>query len=70
MIKGLIIQGGKSDPILMVNAVLLIPNVAVRPSLDDIQEAVVSVGRLMTSVSKGVGQWTGGKGPQVSQWYF
>lgn len=43
----------------------MIPRVVVRPSLEDVQEALVAAGKLITNVSKGVGQWTGGKGPQV-----
>jgi hypothetical protein len=43
----------------------MIPRVVVRPSLDDVQEALVAAGKFITNVSKGVGQWTGGKGPQV-----
>jgi hypothetical protein len=43
----------------------MIPRVVVRPSLEDVQEALVAAGKFITGVSKGVGQWTGGKGPQV-----
>jgi hypothetical protein len=37
----------------------------VRPSLEDVQEALVTAGKFITSVAKGVGQWTGGKSAQV-----
>jgi dynein heavy chain len=43
----------------------MIPRVVVRPSMEDVQEALVAAGKFITNVSKGVGQWTGGKGPQV-----
>jgi hypothetical protein len=43
----------------------MIPRVVVRPSLEDVQDALIAAGKLITNVSKGVGQWTGGKDPQV-----
>ena len=39
----------------------MIPNVTIKPTLEEIQEALISAGKFITSVSKGVGQWTGGK---------
>lgn len=35
----------------------MIPAVTVKPSLDDVQEALTSVGRIITCVAKGVAQW-------------
>lgn len=54
-----------AHPVFLLHATLMIPRVVVRPSLEDVQEALVAAGKLITSVSKGVGQWTGGKSPQV-----
>ncbi|KAF5305838.1 hypothetical protein FQR65_LT07577 [Abscondita terminalis] len=48
-------------PVFILNAVLLIPKVVIQPNLDEVQEALIQVGKYITSVSKGVGQWTGGK---------
>lgn len=51
------------DPIFLLNATLMIPAVTVKPNLDDVQEALTSVGKIITSVAKGVAQWNsrGGK---------
>lgn len=46
-----------SKPIFLLNAILMIPNIAIRPSLDDLQEALVQTGRNIAGVSKGVAQW-------------
>jgi len=35
----------------------MIPTVTVKPSLDDVQEALTSVGKVITGVAKGVAQW-------------
>lgn len=53
----------KPKPVFLINAVLMIPNVAIKPTLDEIQETLITAGRNITCVSKGVGQWTGGKAP-------
>lgn len=50
----------------LLHGVLLIPKVAVQPNLDEVQDALVSAGRMITSVSKGVGQWSGGKTTKVT----
>lgn len=52
-------------PVFLLNAMLMIPNVVVRPSLDEVQEALIVAGKNITGVSKGVGQWTGGQNQQV-----
>lgn len=44
-------------PIFLLNAILMIPNIAIRPSLDDLQEALVQTGKNIAGVSKGVAQW-------------
>lgn len=49
----------------------MIPNIVVKPSIEEVQEALVTAGKSITSVSKGVGQWTGGGKPvQVISNYF
>lgn len=53
------------QPVFLLHATLMIPRVVVRPSLEDVQEALIAAGKLITNVSKGIGQWTGGKVPQV-----
>jgi hypothetical protein len=53
------------QPVFLLHATLMIPRVVVRPSLEDVQEALIAAGKFITNVSKGIGQWTGGKAPQV-----
>lgn len=48
-------------PIFLLNAILMIPSVAIRPSLDDLQEALVQAGKNIAGVSKGVAQWNSGR---------
>lgn len=38
---------------------------SVKPTVEEIQEALIIAGRNMTGAAKGVGQWTGGKTVQV-----
>lgn len=45
------------NPVLLLNATLMIPAVVIRPSLDDIQEALINVGKTIAGVSRGVAQW-------------
>ncbi|RZC39074.1 dynein heavy chain 5, axonemal [Asbolus verrucosus] len=49
------------SPVFVLNSVLLIPKVAVQPNLEEVQEVLNLAGKNITSVSKGVGQWTGGR---------
>jgi dynein heavy chain len=53
------------SPVFVLNSVLMIPKVAVQPNLEEVQDVLNLAGKNITSVSKGVGQWTGGR-PQVS----
>lgn len=55
-----------SKPVFLLHASLMIPNIAVKPSLEEVQEALVTAGKNITSVAKGVAQWTGGKVIQVT----
>lgn len=52
-------------PVFIIHASLLIPKVAIQPTLDDVQEVLIQAGKNITSVSKGVSQWTGGKPPVI-----
>ena len=38
----------------------MIPSVIVRPSLDDVQEALTLSGKTIAGVAKGVSQWNAG----------
>lgn len=38
----------------------MIPSVLVKPSLDDVQEALMIIGKTIAGVAKGVAQWNGG----------
>lgn len=51
-------------PIFILNAILMIPTIAIRPSLDDLQEALVQTGKNIAGVSKGVAQWNSGREEQ------
>lgn len=51
----------KSSPPFVVNACLCIPNVLLKPSVDDLQEALTNVGKMIIGIAKGVGQWNTGK---------
>lgn len=51
----------KMKPIFLVNSTLMIPNIAIRPTLDELQDALITAGKNITGVAKGVAQWTSGK---------
>lgn len=48
-------------PIFLIESKLMIPNVATKPTLDELQEALITAGKNITGVAKGVAQWTTGK---------
>lgn len=48
-------------PIFSVHAKLMIPNIVIRPTLEDVQDALVQAGKNIVGVSKGVAQWSSGK---------
>ena len=51
-------QGNDSGIVIFVlNTYLSIPNIEVRPSVDEIQKMLNFVGQTIISVNKGVGQW-------------
>lgn len=64
MIK-IYLSGDKKRPIFLMHATLMIPNVTVHPTLDEIQEVLVAAGKHITGLSKGVAQWSGGKPTRV-----
>lgn len=53
-------------PVFLLHSTLMIPHVSVHPSLDELQEVLVTVGRTITGVSKGVAQWSSGSKEVVS----
>lgn len=48
-------------PLFVVHSKLMIPNIVIRPTLDELQEALITAGKNITGVAKGVAQWTSGK---------
>lgn len=63
------VEPSPEGPVFLLNAVLMIPKVAIQPPLDDVQEVLSLAGKHITSVSKGVAQWSGGK-PRVCSYAF
>lgn len=55
----------KKTPIFALHAQLQIPNVVIKPSLDELQDILVTAGKNITGIAKGVAQWTSGKDPPV-----
>lgn len=55
-----LVKEGRS-PVFMLNSVLMIPKVGIKPNLEEVQDVLVLAGRNITSVSKGVGQWALGQ---------
>lgn len=48
-------------PVFLIHSKLMIPNIVIRPTLDELQEALIIAGRNITSVAKGVAQWASEK---------
>lgn len=57
-------------PIFMVHSILMIPNIVIRPTLDEVQEALVTAGKNITGVAKGVAQWSSGKDVSEINFFF
>ncbi|KAI8118220.1 axonemal, Dynein heavy chain 5 [Lucilia cuprina] len=54
-------------PVFALYAQLQIPNVVIKPNLEELQEILITAGKNITGIAKGVAQWTSGKeNPQVS----
>ena len=51
----------KYKPIFLVHSTLMIPNIVIRPTLDELQDALITAGKNITGVAKGVAQWSSGK---------
>lgn len=51
----------KFKPIFLVYSTLMIPNIVIRPTLDELQDALITASKNITGVAKGVAQWTSGK---------
>nr|XP_037868155.1 dynein heavy chain 5, axonemal isoform X1 [Bombyx mori] len=58
-------DGAQKKPIFLLHTALMIPNVSVAPTLDEIQEVLVLAGKHISGLSKGVAQWSGGKTSRV-----
>jgi len=56
-LKLIIFTEATPNPVFLLHATLMIPAVTVKPSLDDVQEALISIGKIITGVGKGVAQW-------------
>lgn len=54
-------------PLFVVHSKLMIPNIVIRPTLDELQEALITAGKNITGVAKGVAQWTSGKDVQFDR---
>lgn len=53
------------NPIFEVHAILMIPSIVIRPSINELQELMIQAGKIMVGVAKGVGQWSGNKKTKV-----
>lgn len=51
----------KLSPVFILNSTLMIPNVSIRPSIDELQDALTTAGKNITGIAKGVAQWSSGK---------
>lgn len=60
-VNGVTVTSDDVRPIFLVHSMLMIPNVAIRPTLDELQDALIAAGKNITGVAKGVAQWTSGK---------
>lgn len=56
----------QKKPIILLYSTLMIPNVSIKPNLDDLQETLTITGKNISGVSKGVAQWTSGKENVIS----
>lgn len=58
-------QKQSSHPIFRTNITLSIPNIIMIPALDEVQQALNKTVDYIVSVSRGVGQWSKERIPQV-----
>ncbi|KAL9890241.1 LOW QUALITY PROTEIN: dynein axonemal heavy chain 1 [Glossina fuscipes fuscipes] len=54
-------DGASRKPIFALYAQLQIPSVVIKPNLDELQEILITAGKNITGIAKGVAQWTSGK---------
>lgn len=59
-------DGVRPQPVFTLHATLTIPTIVVKPSLDQVQEVLVAVGKIISGVSKCVGQWHSDKSERVN----
>lgn len=57
-------------PIFALYAQLHIPNVVIKPNLDELQDILTTAGKNITGIAKGVAQWTSGKENPVSSLFL
>lgn len=50
-----------SKPIFVLSATLMIPQITIKPTLEELQEHLSTVGKNITGIAKGVAQWSSGK---------
>lgn len=48
-------------PIFMLSATLMIPQITIKPTLEELQEHLITVGKNITGIARGVAQWSSGK---------
>jgi hypothetical protein len=48
-----------------LTASLKIPSIVLTPTVDEIQDSLMTAGKYMTGVSRGVAQWTAGRPHKV-----
>lgn len=48
-------------PIFVLSATLMIPQITIKPTLEELQEHLITVGKNITGIAKGVAQWSSGK---------
>lgn len=56
-----VVEDKPEQAIFLLQAILLIPKVSIQPNLEDVQEIVSLAAKHITSVAKGVAQWSSGK---------
>lgn len=53
--------GTVRKPIFVLSATLMIPQITIKPTLEELQEHLITVGKNITGIAKGVAQWSSGK---------
>lgn len=61
-----VFSGRQKKPIFLLEATLIIPQVLVKPTVEEMQEVLTIAGKHITNISKGVAQWNSGKEQKVT----